>query len=379
MSDENQVSLPGSERVSPTAITEPIPVVPARPPAVTNARRQETLPTRTIVLVILLAVALIGSGLGLAIYATTVQYRASLYGAATAIARLTAQVQATSQAQQQGTANVFATANSNIYATATAQAGVTATSTAQVSDLTATTTTQGNILSQATSGTPVLNDPLSDNTSNNRWDVTSGTADSACVFINGTYHAIETRAGFFQPCFAEATNFSNFAYQVNMIIDKGKEDGIIFRADNASNSFYMFRINTSGSYALDLYQNSKLTSTLTNGYSTAITTALKASNTLAVVAYKGTFYLFDNQQLLTSVTDNTLSSGKIGVAAINYTAPTEAEFSNAQVWNVAATTFTSTPAVTTSPTATGTTTPTVGTTGSSTPIASPFASPTRTP
>jgi hypothetical protein len=365
MSDENQVSLPGSERVSPTAITEPIPVVPARPPAVTNARRQETLPTRTIVLVILLAVALIGSGLGLAIYATTVQYRASLHGAATAIARLTAQVQATSQAQQQGTANVFATANSNIYATATAQAGVTATSTAQVSDLTATTTTQGNILSQATSGTPVLNDPLSDNTSNNRWDMTSGTANSACVFINGTYHAIEARAGFFQPCFAEATNFSNFAYQVNMIIDKGKEDGIIFRADSASNSFYMFRINTSGSYALDLYQNSKLTSTLTNGYSTAITTALKASNMLAVVAYKGTFYLFDNQQLLTSVTDNTLSSGKIGVAAIDYTAPTEAEFSNAQVWNVTATTFAATP--------------TAGTTGSPTPTASPSVSPSMGP
>src|SRR3954466_15146830 len=108
MSDENQVSLLGSERVSPTAITEPIPVVPAWPLPVTNARRRETLPTRTIVLVILLAVALIGSGLGLAIYATTVQYRASLHGAATAIARLTAQVQATSQAQQQATANVFA-------------------------------------------------------------------------------------------------------------------------------------------------------------------------------------------------------------------------------------------------------------------------------
>jgi hypothetical protein len=100
---------------------------------------------------------------------------------------------------------------------------------------------------------------------------------------------------------------------------------------------------------------------------------------LAVVAYKGTFYLFDNQQLLTSVSDNTLISGKIGVAAIDYTAPTEAEFSNAQVWNVAATTFTSTPTVTTSPTATGTTTPTAGITGSPTPITSPSASPTRTP
>ncbi|HYL44980.1 MAG TPA: hypothetical protein VEU97_16475 [Ktedonobacteraceae bacterium] len=375
MSDEYQGPLPGPERISPTAITEPIPVVHAWPPAVTNVRRRETLPTRTIILVILLAVALIGSGLGLAIYATTAQYRASLHGAASAIARFTAQVQATSQAQQQGTANVFATANSNIYATASAQAGATATLTAQVSNLTATTTTQGNILSQATSGTPVLDDPLSDNSNNNRWDVTSGTTDSACVFINGTYHAIEARAGFFQPCLAEATNFSDFAYQVNMMIDKGKEDGIIFRADSANSSFYMFRINTSGSYALDLYRDSKFVSTLTNGYSTAITTTLKESNVLAVVAYKGTFYLYDNQQLLTSVSDNTLSSGKIGVAAIDYTQPTEAEFSNAQVWNVTASTFTTTPTVTASPTVVGTTTPTAGTTGSPTPTVSPTATP----
>src|SRR5258708_1026349 len=376
---ENQVSLPGSERVSTTAITEPIPEVPRWPPTVTNARRRETLPTRTIVLVILLVVALIGSGLGLAIYATTAQYRASLYGAASAIARLTAQVQATTQAQQQGTANAFATANNNIYATASAQAGATATLTAQVSDLTATTTTQGNILSQATSGTPVLDDPLSDSTSKSHWDVTSGTVDSACVFINGTYHAIEARAGFFQPCLAEATNFSDFAYQVNMTIDKGKEDGIIFRADSTGSSFYMFRINTSGSYALDLYRNRKFASTLTNGYSTAITTASKASNMLAVVAYKGTFYLFDNQQFLTRVTDSTLSSGKIGGAAIYYKQPTEAEVRHAPGWNVTATTFTATPTVTASPTGTGTTTPTVGTTGSPTPTTSPSASPTRTP
>src|SRR5260221_3108732 len=110
MSDENQVSLPGSERVSPTAITEPIPEVPRWPPTVTNARRRETLPTRTIVLVILLVVALIGSGLALAIYSTTAPYPASLYGAASAIARLTLQVQATTPAQQQCTVKVLATA-----------------------------------------------------------------------------------------------------------------------------------------------------------------------------------------------------------------------------------------------------------------------------
>src|SRR6266567_5207532 len=165
MSDGNQVPLPGPERVSPTDITEPIPAVPAWPPMPINARRQETQPTGIIILVIVLAVALIVSGLGFTIYATTVQYRDSLHNAASAVARSTAQVQATTQAQIQGTNNAYATANSNIYATATAQAGASATVTAQTGDLTTTATAQGDILSQVTSGTPVLNDPLSDSTS----------------------------------------------------------------------------------------------------------------------------------------------------------------------------------------------------------------------
>ncbi len=377
MSDGNQVPLPrpGPERVSPTDITEPIPAVPTWPPMPINARRQETQPTGIIILVIVLAVALIVSGLAFAIYATTVQYRDSLHNAASVVARLTAQVQATTQAQIQGTDNAYATANSNIYATATVQAGASATVTAQTGDLTTTATAQGNILSQATSGTPVLNDPLSDSTSSSKWDVTSGTVDRGCVFLKGSYHAIETRNGFFQPCLAEATNFSDFAYQIDMMIDRGGQSGIIFRANSVTGSFYMFRIDTRSFYALDLYQGSKFATTLSSGYSAAITTTLQQTNTLAVIAYKATIYLFVNRQYITSVTDNSLSSGKIGVAAIDNTLPTDAAFSNAQVWKVTAATFTTTPTVTATPGATAT----ASATGSPTPQVSPSATSTQSP
>ncbi len=310
-----------------------------------------------IIAVILLAVALISSGLGLAVYATTVQYRASLHSAASAVARLTAQAQATTQAQLQGTANAYATANSNIYATATVQAGATATSVAQTGDLTATVTALGSVLSQATSGTPVLDDPLSDNTGNNKWDVTSGSVASGCVFIKSSYQAIEARKGFFQACQAQATNFSNFAYQVQMTILRGGQGGIIFRANTVTGSFYLLRIDTSGFYALDLYHNNTLASTMVSGYSTAIRGASQQVNTLAVIAYKGTFYLFDNASFITSASDDSLSSGKIGVAALDYLLPTTAQFSTAQVWNVTAATFSGAPTPTLSPSASPTSRP----------------------
>jgi len=242
---------------------------------------------------------------------------------------------------------------------------------------TATATTLASIFTQATSGTSALSDPLSDNTGNHKWDQTSTRVDGMCVFTGGDYHALEARQGFFQPCLAQTTNFSDFAYQVQMTIDTGKQDGIIFRANSITGSFYLFRIGIDSTYALDLYHNSKLALTLSSGYSAAIATGLKQSNGIAVIAYKGTLYLFANQQFITSVSDNSLNSGKIGVAAIDYSIPTHAEFSNAQVWKISATSFSLTPTPSASPTATSTASPTASPSPSTT--ASPSATYTPTP
>ena len=203
-------------------------------------------------LLIALAIILIGGGLGFTIFATTTQYQALLHSQATTFAR---QTNVTTLTHATATANAFATANAKIYATATAQTGVTATSITQSTDATATATTLESIFTQATSGTPALTDPLSDNTGNNNWDETSGTVDGSCVFIGGDYHVAEARQGYLQPCIAESTNFSNFAYQVQMIFDKGNQAGIIFRATGSKGTFYFFHIGIDGSYALDLYKS----------------------------------------------------------------------------------------------------------------------------
>lgn len=357
MSDKNQ--FPEPERISPTDVTMPNPpspisytarTVPASSPGPEAFRRRETISPGATVLLIVLAIVLIGGGLGFILYAATNQYQATLHSEATTTANLTAQARAVTQLHNEATANAFAAANNNIYATATTQVGATATLTAQAGNATATATTLANIFAQATSGTSALNDPLSDNAGNHQWDQTSGRVNGMCVFTGGSYHALEAQQGFFQPCLAQTTNFSDFAYQVQMTIDTGTQDGIIFRANSITGSFYLFRIGIDSTYALDLYHNSKLALTLSSGYSAAIATGLKQSNEIAVIAYKSTLYLYANQQFITSVSDSSLNSGKIGVAAIDYSNPTNAEFSNAQVWKISAASFSLTPTPSTSPT-----------------------------
>ena len=246
MSNEHQLTEP--ERVSPSDTTVPDLQVPSVwPPAQQTFRRRSTFPVWATILLILLAFALIIGGLGLIFYTTTLQYRASVHNQATVIAISTAHALETAQAQAQATANALATANANIYASATAQAGASVTATAIATAL-------GNVLTQA-SGTPALDDPLSDNSGNHNWDKTQGSVDGQCVFTSSGYKAQAARQGYFQPCFAEATSFSNFAYQVSMIIDQGKQAGIVFRGNSASNAFYLFYIGINGSYSLDVYKS----------------------------------------------------------------------------------------------------------------------------
>jgi hypothetical protein len=355
MQDEHSQAEPDREYVSPTDITVPdmqavqVPPtalprlmslaplqeqVPAWPPVQPMYTRREIASSSEIALVAFLAIVLVAGSLGFLLFVTAAQYRTTLSTDATAFAHSTSLVQQTSQAYAQATANVFATANARIYASATAQYGATATLTAQQNDVTATATAYGNILTQITGGTAALNDPLSDNSGNNHWDVTNNTVNSACFFKGTNYQVNENQQGFFQPCLAEATNFSNFAYQVSMTVNQGTQAGIVFRASPTKDSFYFFHVGIDGTYALDLYKSHSQATTLASGFSSAITTGTTQTNTLAVIAYKGSIYLYANQTFIALVTDKTLTSGKIGVASLDAGVPTQAVFSAAEVWNL---------------------------------------------
>jgi len=181
-------------------------------------------------------------------------------------------------------------------------------------------------------GMLVLNDPLSDNSQGYRWgEYTTNSIGGACQFTGGAYHVSQSKAGFEVSCKASTTNFSNFAFEVQMRIIQGDCGGLIFRYDTTNdNNFYQFTVCQDGMYTL----NNSYSLTLARNSSSAIYNGLNRSNLIAVVANGSTLDLYVNNQRIDSVSDSSYSQGEIGVAAIYMTGPTEVVYSNAKVWTL---------------------------------------------
>jgi hypothetical protein len=297
------------------------------PPEVTPPPKRRGLPLTVTILIIILALLLLG-GSGLIYYAAVYQPQ-KLHADATATAN--AQITGTAQANNKATAIASATAQAQANATATAVASATAAASATATALQA-------ILSQATSGTPALRDSLSAQSGSN-WDQlpsSNSTAGGSCAFTGGAYHSTMPTKSFFQPCYAQAPTFSNFAYQVNMTITQGDEGGILFRADPTNSKYYLFRISQSGAYDLFLYIDNQGThaTNLLSGSTTLFKPGLNQMNTITVVAQGGSLYFFINGQYLNSASNNMFPSGKIGVFGESNTNPTDVAFSNAEVWTI---------------------------------------------
>jgi eukaryotic-like serine/threonine-protein kinase len=181
-------------------------------------------------------------------------------------------------------------------------------------------------------GTLALDDPLSDNSHGYNWAMGVESARS-CVFTGGAYH-VNALQNYITPYCWASPNFSNFVYQVQLMIVKGDGGGIIFRVDNdyTKGDFYLFGIGQNGQYGLYIYKNYTSVSTLSSGPSTAINTGLNQSNLLTVVANGSNIDLYVNNHQIDGVSDSTYSQGHIGVFAGDLNGPTEVVFSNAKVW-----------------------------------------------
>jgi len=235
-----------------------------------------------------------------------------------------------------------ATAQARSAATAAVQTRATAVARAQV---TATVTAWTNNYTQATSGTPVISDPLSI-PDNYGWDHYTD-SNGECSFVGNTYHS-RAQVGYFFPCYASATNFADFAFQVEADIISGSScgsppcgDGIVFRASPDANlSSYNFYVNVDGSYNVYkiIYTSPSSQPTFTPlkaGSSSAIHTGLNQTNLLTVIARGNTFILYVNKQYITTIADDSYKSGEIGVVTSSSdTSGTEAAFSNVQVWQL---------------------------------------------
>ncbi len=177
----------------------------------------------------------------------------------------------------------------------------------------------------------MLSDPLNAQTSSN-WSEDSA-ASYSCAFTGGIYQIQEEQNNFVAFCFAQATNFSNFAFQVQMTISQGEGGGLIFRDNNAE--AYRFYVSSNGYYDLVVTppRNGTGVTRLVTGPSATINTGLNQTNMLTVIARNSMIYLYVNKQYVASVSDSTSSSGEIGLFAYDSTGSTDVIFSNAQVWN----------------------------------------------
>jgi hypothetical protein len=241
--------------------------------------------------------------------------------------QLRAEITATVQSIQ--TASAQAT---QAQATTTAQASAASTATATV-QAQATAAALQELYSRSTSGTPALDNALNQQSAAN-WDVYNAQGGGGCAFSGGALHASVIQSQFYVPCFAHATNFSNFAFEAQVMIKKGDEAGLIFRADDAASKFYVFCISKDETYSLFVSKDDKQSTPIINDMSQAIKTGSDQTNILTVIAQGDTIYLYINKQFVNSTHDNSYTSGEIGVFAGNTGDTTDIAFNQVRIWKL---------------------------------------------
>lgn len=292
---------------------------PSAMPLPALSRQRQPLSRPMLLFSTAVALLLMLSGMSL-IYYTAIAHPAQL------------RAQATATVQTILTTNARGTAMANAQATGTAQAFAHATATAQA-QAQATVTALQALYTQATSGTPALSSTLAFQDGAN-WDAYNTPDGGGCNFSNGALHASVFTKNYYVPCLAHNSNFTNFAYQVQLTMVEGDEGGLMVRSDDTNNHFYIFSIARDGTYRFYVVKDSNNSLSLVDDTSSIIKTGAGQSNMLTVIAQGTTFYLYINQQYVASASDASFASGEVGVAASDTTNNTDVAFTNATVWTL---------------------------------------------
>jgi len=280
------------QQTFPTAIQTPTPTT-AYPPV------RRFSPLSASLLVILLVLLVIG-GSGL-FYFTTVAHPGELHSQATAVAQtvLTTQAESTAQVLAQASATTAALTPDQLY-------------------------------TRATSGTPLIDDPLNDPATSNWFHITE--ARSSCDYVAGAYHIRLSLSHQFATCSMIDGLFTNYAFQVQMTFIAPGEGGLVFNIDGKA--AYFFGIDSGGGYGLDVVKTGATTSLLT-GNNAAINTGVNQTNLLTIVAFDGQIYLYANRQLVGHKADSTSIHGQIGLFAQNVLDHVaDIIFNNVKVWSL---------------------------------------------
>lgn len=190
------------------------------------------------------------------------------------------------------------------------------------------------LYTKATSGTPILNDPLT-NGDMSSWSYGSDDhTDGNCIFSDGAFHVTAIKSDYGFVCFT-GQSLHNFAFQVQMTIINGDAEGILFRADTKKQQDYYLHIGGDGSYLVITDINDTY-NMLQQGHLSAFNTAMHQPNLVTIIAQENRFYLYVNKQFVAKITDpeNTYKYGTIGLLAADDGHSTDVAFNNAQLWDL---------------------------------------------
>ncbi len=114
-------------------------------------------------------------------------------------------------------------------------------------------------------------------------------------------------------------NFANGIYEVEATPVEGPLDngyGLLFRADAEAGDFYLFKVSADGFVWIGRYRDGAEEVPIIGDHwfeSPAVLTGLNVTNVLRVQAEAGNMIFYVNDQEVGRVTDNTFSSGDVGV------------------------------------------------------------------
>src|SRR5205814_347503 len=131
----------------------------------------------------------------------------------------------------------------------------------------------------------------------------------SCQFTAGAYHVSQQQNGILKSCPAFGI-FTNFAFEVTLIIVQGDCGGVVFR-DNGRGNFYDFKICQNGRYEVTKYINNSAYNfkDLSQGSSGL------SPHKIAVVATGGSMTFYVNERQIDQAQDSSYTSGHITLTA----------------------------------------------------------------
>jgi hypothetical protein len=193
---------------------------------------------------------------------------------------------------------------------------------------TATAMTPQQLYAWATSGTPVIDDPM-DKHEGITW-IEGSSNGASCRIQGAAYHIhISTQPSYY--CFAPGSFFHDLAFQVRITIIQGDSGGMFFRT-STSNS-YLGYIDVNGHYALGVIKNGEQ-NMLKAGSSAMLATGRGHSHLLTVIARGSALYLYLDKDFIDQAVDTSSAEGQVGLFAASDQGPTDVAFQNVKIWEI---------------------------------------------